>query len=292
MDINRLATLDITGNYRSINNRLNGVLEKLGSGKRAATARQDPILWGDVQGLKDYATRLQSFSDNLNRGAASIRVALDTMDATKAQLSQLEERLRSARAAPEGSEDRARALRDYNTFHRFVDDLAQAPDPGARRLLDNPESFEDAGDLSIRAGENGFNIILRSREIHSGADGLNLPRVGEAAPDNPSGPVIVSSAETATDEELAEMIAYMERAKETLAARAKALSVDASAVEDAEGFNKAFVDRNLDQANALNIPDLEAEAVLSKAMTLKSSLAMFGLTGLNESKQLALRLLQ
>jgi hypothetical protein len=158
--------------------------------------------------------------------------------------------------------------------------------------LDNPETFEDAGDLSIRAGEDGFNIILRTREIHSGAGGLNLPQVGEAAPDDPGGPVIVSSAETATDEELAEMIAYMERAKATLAARAKALSVDASAVEDAEGFNKAFVDRNMDQANALNIPDLEAEAVLSKAMTLKSSLAMFGLTGLNESKQLALRLLQ
>lgn len=292
MDINRLGTLDVIGNYRSANERLNRTLEKLGSGQRAATPRQDPILWGDVQGLKDYATRLQSFSDNLNRGAASIRVALDSMEASRTQLGQLEERLRTARAAPPGSEDRARALKDFQELHRYLDDLAKAPDQGARRLLDNPETFPEAGDLSIRAGESGFNITLRTREIHSGATGLNLPNVAEAAPDDPGGALVLADPDNASDAELGDMIGYLERAKATLTERAKALAVDAAGIEDATGFNEAFVNRNMDQATSLNIPDLEAEAVLAQANSLKSTLALNGLSGLNETSRLALRLLQ
>lgn len=292
MDINKLGVLEVASDYRKINNRLNRTLERLGSGQNAASPRNDPTLWGDIQGLKDFASKLSSFSDNLNRGATSVRVALDTMEATKNQLAQLEERLRTARALSPGSEDRARAMRDYNAFHRFIDDYAKAPDAGARKLLDNPATFPEAGDLVVRAGESGFGLTLRARPIHAGADGLNLPRAGDPPPDNPSGPPVVADPENATDEELAEMIGYLERAKEKLTASAKALAVDAVAIEESRDFNISFIKRNERQANELNIPDLNAEAMLSQSIALKSKLALSGLSGLNDTQRLALQLLK
>lgn len=296
MDIARLASLEVLSDYHQSNKRLAQVTERLSTQSRSSSPRQDPILWGDVQQLNQFAETLTGFSDNLNRGAASVRVALDSMEASRKHLLQLEERLNAAFAESPGSSDRAKALREYNGLHRYLNDTARAPDAGARRLLDDPAAYPDAGDVAIRAGEDGFSLNLRSQEIHTGATGLDLPRAGEAVPselaaDPAAGPVI-ADIDNASNEEIGEMLAYLERAKADLTAKAKALSVDATAIDDSEIFNEALILRNRTQAESIGRPDLNAEAILAQSINLKNSLALSGIAGLNDTYRLALQLMQ
>lgn len=282
MDINQLTSLNAISDYRRTNARLSGALQRVGSGKRAESPREDPAIWGSINTLTTRTEKLRNFTDNLNRAATTVRVTLASMDASRAQLDQLDERLRTARAYPPGSDDRARALRDYDRLHPIINELADAPDPGAKRLLSDPKVFPPAGDLTIRAGEGGFNIVLRSREIHAGETGLDLPTVAE----------LVADPANVSDAELAELIARMEGAKETLAARTKALAVDAAGITETIEFNQALIDRNTRQTDKLNVPDLNAESVAIQLLQVRSQLAIGGLTSLNESRNLLLQLLK
>lgn len=296
MDNFKLGSVAILSDYQKYNSRLAGTLERLSTGQKAPTPESNPVLWSEVQQMRQYATSLSAFSDNLNRGAASVRVAMESMDVSRQHLSQLKEALNSAMAAEPGSRERSVHLKNYNELHNFVNDAAKAPDPGARRLLDNPESYPDAGTVRIRAGENGFTLSLRSREIHTGATGLDLPLAGEAVPSaldsDPAASPLIADISAAEDSEILEMLRQLERAQVDLEAKAKALTVDAKAIEDAEGFNTALVNRNNSLADQLDVPDLNAEAVLAQAMTTRSSLALNGLVGLNETHRIALQLLQ
>ncbi len=296
MDINRLGGLEILGDYRQTQQRLTDTLDRLATSQRASKPGKDPVLWQEVEGLRAYVERLSGFSDNLNRGAASVEVSLSSMEAARSHLGQLEKELRTAFAEPSGSPARTAALKTYNELHRYVDDTARAPDPGARRLLSDPAEVEGAGDVEIRAGDNGFMLRLRSREIHTGAEGLNLPRAGEPPPSerekDPQARPLIANIEQATDEEIEDMIRYLESAKEDLAAKQNGLALDARAIEDAQDLNEAFVSRNQSQAEALSVPDLNAEAVLAQSMQLKNTLALNGLAGLNGTRELALQLLR
>lgn len=296
MDIFKLGSLAILSDYQKVNSRLAGTLERLSTGQKASTPESDPVLWSEVQQMRQFATSLAAYSDNLNRGASSVRVAVESMDVSRQHLSQLKETLNSAMAAPEGSREREINLVNYNALHQFVDDAAMAPDAGARRLLDDPQRFPDAGNVHIRAGDNGFTLSLTSREIHTGASGLDLPRAGEPIPSeleaDPSAAPVIGDISDARDSEILEMLRQLERAQADLESKAKALTVDAKAIEDAEGFNTALVNRNNTLADQLNVPDLNAEAVIAQSMTTRSSLALNGMVGLNDTHRIALQLLQ
>jgi len=292
MDITRFSSLEVLADYHQNNKRLVATTDRLATQSRAKTPKDDPILWGDVQQLRQFADTLAGLSDNLNRGAASVRVALNSMDASRQHLLQLEERLNAAFAEIPGSEARAKALREYNDLYRYLNDTARAPDAGARRLLDDPEEYPTAGDVEIRAGEDGFTLNLRSQEIHTGATGLDLPTAGGPVPSDVSATPVIADIDNASNEEIGEMIAYLERAKADLTAKAKALSVDAGAIDSAAGFNDAYILRNRSQAEEIGIPDLNSEAILAKSISMQNSLALYGITGLNDTHRLALRLIQ
>ncbi len=292
MDITQIATHEVLDDQRQVNRRLTRTLDKLGSGSKLTSAKQDPILWGDIQGLKNAVGRMQSYSENLNRGASSIRIASNAMEASDSQLIQLGIELEASLIAPEGSRSRAAALERYNQLHESVNNLAAPKDLGARKLLDDPARFPDAGQFVIAAGENGFEIFIQNRPIHTGAEGLDLPKAGEPLPSDSGGLPVIADINNATSEEIQTMIDFVDLARERLAAKSKALSVDAAAIESSLDFNAAFIQRNDDAVTALNTPDLEAEAVLAQSLNVRNELATFGLTGFEETKRLALSLLQ
>lgn len=294
MDATRIGELEVIADYRRITDRSVRTYDRLSTGERASEAKDDPRIWRDAQDLKGYADILSGFSDNLNRGASSVRVALDSMEASRQHLLQLEEKLNAAFAELPGSEGRAENLREFNELHGYINDSARAPDAGARRILDDPLSYAEAGDVKIRAGENGFSITLRSREIHAGANGLDIPLAGEPRPservEDPTSPSVIADIENATNAEIQEMIAILEDAKATLTAKTKALAVDATSIEQAQDFNEAFIQRNINQAREINVVDLNAEAALANSLQIKNSLAIEGLGGLKDSYRLALTL--
>jgi len=84
----------------------------------------------------------------------------------------------------------------------------------------------------------------------------------------------------------------MSGSKEDLVAKIKSLSVNASAIEEAESFNAAFILRNEGQADDLNVVDLNAEAVLAQSLQLRGELSISGLSGMNDTYRIAIQLLK
>lgn len=296
MNINQLSSTEMLADYRSYNQRLVQSLDRLTTGERASEARDDPTLWSEVEELKQFTSLLTGFSSNLNRASATVRVATDSMNLAKEHLGQAKDALNRAFAEEPGSEARAGFVEEYNQFLDFIDDAAEAPDPGARRLLDSPDNFPEAGDIDISAGENNFTVTLRTQEIHTGAEGLDLPRAGEPIPSelaaDPLASPVIDDPANATNEELKAALDEVEIATNTLDGRLKGLTVNASNIEDSELFNSVFVDRNKNLSEEINAVNLEQEAVLAQSMQVKSSLALNGLGTSNETNRLIFQLLR
>lgn len=292
MDISQIGSLEILDDQKQISRRMTKTLDRLSSGSNVSSVEQDPILWNDLQGLKSAVSRLNAYSDNLNRGAASVRIAIETMEVSDNHLLELGIVLEEALEEKEGSEARTEHLEQFNHLHGLLDDLASPRDLGARKLLDDPVRFNAAGPVHIAAGEDDFEIILKNQPIHTGADGLDLPMIGDPLPSDPMGSPIVADIENATEEEIRALMDRLSFAREQLAHKTSALSVDAQAIQFSTEANEAFIERNESEESELNLPDLEAEAVLAQALNIRTNLATYGLSGFEETKRLALSLLQ
>lgn len=292
MDITALGTRAALISNKAASDRMDTVTARLGSGSRTPKASDDPVRWGDVQRLSDAASRLQSFSDNLNRAASSTRIAMTSMNAADEQLLEMRESLDRALGFPEGSEGRRAALDQFNTFHGLADDYSRPDDLNARKLLDDPDRFETAGDLEVAAGENNFRIRLGHQPIHLGAGGLDVPEAGAARPSDPVAGPVIADLDNATDAEIREMGELIGTARTTLKERQAGLSADVLAVERQEDQNASLQSRYEVSAADTDAADLEAEAALSQSLLLRSRLALSGITGLNETRNLALQLLR
>jgi len=292
MDINRLGSLAATSDYRQVSQRSAETLEKLGSGVRAARASDDPVLWNDVEQLKASAGRFQAYSENLARAGSSVRIALGSMRTSDAQLKEMGQVLRTAREAPEGSEARRLALVRFNELHALTDGLSAPKDLGARKLLDDPARFAAAGDLNVAAGDGGFEIRLRQQSIHLGADGLDLPLAGGTQPSDPAAGPVIADVAAASDEGIDRMVDLLGRSRALLAERMAGLTADVAMVEQSEAFNERAQARSEGMTAELETANLEAEAVLLQSLSLRSNLALSGLSGFNDTTKMILQLIR
>jgi len=291
MDITSTSIQSALSSIRSTSERTNQVTGRLSSGSLSPKPSDDPVLWGEVEKLKTSASRLQSFSDNLNRAASSTRIAQASMTASRAQLLGMRESLTTALNQPEGSDSRQKTLVQYNQLHRLADDYSRPDDLNARKLLDDPARFTAAGDLEVAAGENNFKIKLSHQPIHLGAGGLDVPEAGSAQPsDTGSGPIITDIT-NATDEEIIVMVDLISTALERLQERSTGLSTDIAGVERQETLGQSARARLNSVADSINAPDLTAEAALAQSLTLRSNLAFSGLSSMNETRSLIIKLL-
>ncbi len=217
MDITQIGSLDILDDQKQINRRSTRTLEKLSSGENVSSAKQDPILWSDIQGLKSAVSRLQAYTDNLHRAAGSVRIAVESMEASDNHLQELGLILEGALADKEGSAARSDSLKQFNELHGLLNDLAAPRDLGARKLLDDPVRFSAAGPVHVAAGENDFEVILKNQPIHTGAGGLDLPMVGDPLPSDPAGSPMIEDIENASDEEIKAMMLQLTFAREQIA---------------------------------------------------------------------------
>lgn len=288
MEVPSSTSQAVLSDYSQNQKRLSAVLDRLASGKLAESPKNDPSLWNQVKGLEDQVKNLRQFSENLERAASSVRIALEAMEVSEAHLDQLEEKLRTALSNPENSPERARSLREYNEIFPLLDDLKEVPDPGAKQLLSDGEEQR----FEIRAGENSYSVVLRSRPIGTGAGGLDLPRVGDPLPSDPGGGPLIADGDAASDPEINRMIEALEGSRQRLVDQQKALSVDASALENSTEVNGAIIGRNETHLGEINVPDLNAEAVLSQSLSLQNRLALEGLIGLNNFTRSTLRLIE
>ncbi|MCH8473725.1 MAG: hypothetical protein LAT55_00675 [Opitutales bacterium] len=292
MDISSTNIRTALRTNQAASERMNGITAQLGSGSRSPRPADDPVRWGEVQRLNDSAARLQNFSDNLSRAAFSTRIASASMQSLDQQLLEMRESLDRALGSPEGSSGRQSALEQFNELHRLADDYSRPEDLNARRLLDDPGRFDSAGDLNVAAGDNNFRIRLSHQPIHLGAGGLDLPRVGEPLPSDPGSGPIIADPGNASNEEIREMGELIGAARTVLKERQAGLSADVLAVERQDDQNAALQNRFQSTSADLDAPDLEGQSALSQSVLMRSQLALFGLAGLNETRNLALQLLR
>lgn len=279
--------------YRRTNSRLSVSLSRIATGQRAAKVQEDPVVWNQVERLKTNASNLNGYTDNLHRAASTVRIALDSMGVAQAHLGQAEEKLVAAFEAAPGSGARTNALEAYNELVDLVDDANNTPDSVASRLLQDPTVNAEAGDVTIRAGEDYYSITLHAREIHTGATGIDLPKAGAKVPSDPPGTApLIADINNATDAEVQAMLAQLNQARDTLTERFNLLGLNLHAVDVSADFNLQFINRNQNVAEDLNLVDLNAEAVLTQSLSLRGELAIAGLSGLQETYGMALQLLK
>jgi hypothetical protein len=277
---------------KAASGRMNGITARLGSGSRSPRPADDPLRWGDVQRLNDTVSRLEGFSENLNRAAFSTRIAVISMEGMDRQLLEMRKALDRALGSTQGSTGRKAALEQFNELHRLADDYSRPDDLNARRLLDDPLRFKSAGALDVAAGEDNFRIRMNHQPIHLGAGGLDVPMAGKPLPSEPDSGAIVADKDNATDAEIRALGELLRDARTLLKKRQMGLSADILAVERQEAQGNLMQNRLQAAAAALDLADLEAEAALSQSVLLRSRLALSGITGLNETRGMVLQLLR
>tara|TARA_B110000093_G_scaffold84253_1_gene91252 strand:- start:4532 stop:5410 length:879 start_codon:yes stop_codon:yes gene_type:complete len=292
MEITSSGLRSVLNTHQLTTARMNHVTARLGSGKRSPQPSDDPIRWSNAMELKDSAQRLQKLSENMFSAGLSARVAVYSMDASEAQLIEMGVSLSSALESPPGSDTRRASLEQFNTHHRLTDDYSMPEDLNARKLLDSPERFNSSGDIDVAAGENNFRIRLSYQPIHLGAGGLDLPLAGDPLPsDSGSNPIIADIA-NATDDEILAMRELLESSRAQLQGRKVFLQADILAVERQEEQGVAMASNLLEVSSDIERADLAAEAALSQSIALRSSIALSGITGMDETRSLALQLLR
>ena len=158
--------------------------------------------------------------------------------------------------------------------------------------MDSPERFNSSGDIDVAAGENNFRIRLSYQPIHLGAGGLDLPLAGDSLPsDSGSNPIIADIA-NATDDEILAMQELLKSSRAQLQGRIVSLQADILAVERQEEQGVTMASNLLEASSDIEMADLEAEAALSQSIALRSSIALSGISGMDETRSLALQLLR
>jgi hypothetical protein len=292
MELSSSGIRSALSSHQSATDRMNQVTARLGSGLRSPKPSDDPVRWGDALRLKDSAQRLQRFSDNLNRAGLSARIAMDSMQASSAQLSEMSVVLSSALESAPGSDARRASLEQFNELHRLADDYSMPEDLNARKLLDNPQRFSASGDIDVAAGDDNFRIRLGHQPIHLGAGGLHVPPAGAALSGDPAATPIIADISNATDDEIRAMEVSLSTARAQLEERQVGLSADILAVERQDEQGGVMRSNLRGIASDIESADLEAEAVLAQSITMRSRLALSGITGFNETRSLALQLLR
>lgn len=276
MDLAPTAHHTLMEANRSGNRQLNRSLEILGSGSRITSPRHDPVAFREISTHLQKFRNLEVYSNNLNNAGSTVRVALASMRMADSHLQLLDQKLRDAYFYPPDSQERATHLTEYNRLLPLLDDIAQAPDPGARRLLDSPGSFPKAGDILVKVGPGGQRIRLEAQPIHRGPGGLEV-----SAASNP---------ETASNDEIRQLLKGIELARAQLQDKQKALGVDASGIENAIDFNAVIMQRHQLAAAEAQETDLNREAINARSLQIRQEMVLEGIRSLISSRDLALQL--
>ncbi len=206
--------------------------------------------WIDVNDSQQGLNQIESSISNLNAVASSIHVANSAMweiethlDKMKAQLGRI---VKNYPPFPPDMEDRVKMLKSFTTLRRQIDQLTMPPnDSGATKIMANPVIIPEAGDWQIQVGGNGIIKTIHSQQVHTGEAGLNVPGLPESA----------------TDEQIQEVIVEIDRAKTTLRQRRNSLAADSMRFMQTQSVSHAYQS---------DIEEFEPDAVSTAAIASKN----------------------
>jgi hypothetical protein len=160
---------------------------------------------------------LQQFNTEFNAVVKSIRIADKAMAEIAANVEQMESEvemfLKQYPPYPPGSEDRVQYLSRFAMLRRQIDKLTIPPDAGARKIIGRSETG-DSNDWEIEIRHQKIGRSIKSQPVHTGKEGLNLPKI----------------TTDATDEQIAGLQKALSQARRVIKQRREGLAQDATQV--------------------------------------------------------------
>lgn len=247
---------------------------QLATGRKINHSADDPVLWSRIQRGNASVKKLLDINNALNMVAENIRIADKAMETIRRYIGQMKADLdaiiKNYPPYPPGDPERVKYLRSFAALREQIDRMTIPPrDEGARRIMSDPASNPDAGDWEVMINENGDRVVIRSREVHTGPTGLDIPPL----PDD------------ATDAEIEAAISSLERAVRTLSERQAGLGGDAASIQRSSVFNEKISAIQTKISEKAGQADVEEAGALAKATGLRYEVAMEAvrsLTGMHE----------
>ncbi len=177
--------------------------------------KRNPDGWVKIDRSGFPFSNRQASTSNLNSVARTIRRADETMQEIGRHIDDMKSRLqthvKNYPPFPPGSEERVKMLKSFSAFRRLIDDLTVPPDDDSAARIMNSAPAWDGG---IVVEHKGFAKTIHSQPVGTGPDGIDIPRLSEAA----------------TDSDFQSMIGKLENAARTLESRRAGLQADANGI--------------------------------------------------------------
>ena len=190
----------------------------INTGKNVTTSNGESDGWVKIDGKNFPFSKLHASNLSFNSAAKSIRIADRAMEKIERHINHMKDQLQThVKNYPpflSESKERVKMLKSIDAFRKLIDQLTFPPeDIAAGKIMADPSSFEfENPDIVVE--HNGFSKTIHSRQVHTGPDGLDIPKLPGHA----------------TDDDIQLMIKNLDFAKDTLIKRRAGLSADASGI--------------------------------------------------------------
>ncbi len=157
----------------------------------------------------------------INLMASTVRGADESMQKIDDQIEKMKKRLLEhvKHYPPFGkdSRERVKLMKLFSAFRKQIDQLTIPADNfGAMKIMADPSIHGDAGDWDIDLDANGNHMTIHNQPVHTGPDGLNIPKLPDES----------------TDEEIYAAIDHLESAHAILNQRRGQLAADFEQILD------------------------------------------------------------
>lgn len=272
MSIFEIGISQALGSMQKAAGEMDGLTQQMNTGRKINAAKDDPVAWAKSQKSLLQNGNLLALNDTLTTVATNIKVVDKTMGVIGKHLqemkSQLEIITKTYPPYPPGDPERVKMLRNYMGLRQLIDQLTIPPDEGARKIMADPATTPGAGDWEVVVDESGSRVVMRSREVHTGPTGLDVPAL----------------ADTATDADVYTAIAGVDAAQKTLDQRHAGLVGDATGIVRSQDFNGKMALMHKTAAEKLVTADMDEAAAEYKSVELKNQLALEAARGLTRMR--------
>jgi flagellin len=270
---NQISTNQLLLNLSSLSDGFDKISSKLSTGKKISAAKDDPVVWTSINKRYAQYSDLSSVKESLDGVATSIHEADSTMGVIGSTIGQMKSTLQQVMISfppfPPGSEERIKLLKTFAEFRQQIDALTNSPDTGAKKIM----SEEAPSDWTIVIGSDNIARTVRKEDVSAGSTGLNIPDLGTDA----------------TDPQIKDAIAALDKATATLEEKRQALSVDAAGIARTGTFIGAMAGVNQSTAESANEADMTEAGAELQSINLQQSLSY---EALNISSQTDSKILQ
>lgn len=260
----------------SINSELDTVQQRISTGLKVGSARDDPATWAIAQNERSDIMALDAVKDSLNRGQSTVDVAISAGETISDLLNQMKAKALAATEPSLDTNARAALANDFVSLRDQIQKTVAAASFNGINLL-----AAGAGPLMLLASADGrskLTVQAQVMALGSGAPGSIITFTAAAT---------FSSAGTASA-----MLAQLSASITNVNAAVARLGTGEKALQTHFGFIDKLQDSLTAAVGNLVDADVARESARLQALQVRQQLAIKALSIASQSTSLLLRLFQ